>query len=192
VTRAERQVRGRGRWLAVAATVLAASLTSCSEDGGTVGSRTDAAGAETATTSPTGPRSTTPPRGSRETILIKTRITGFSGEVLAGSLIGDSPFCPGGTVGHEHGSPEIGYPAVNVFHCTGGQVRIGFGPGPDQMNDIVQTSGWEILDGSGGFAGITGLGQMKVRWARVGASRGRETFRGEGLIPRRLLRHHRR
>jgi len=107
----------------------------------------------------------------------------FEGEVLAGSGIGDSPFCRGGTVRHEPGSPEIGFPAINVFRCTDGQLRIGFGPGPDQMNNAVQTSSWEILDGSGRFAGMSGDGQMKVRFERAGASKGQETFKGRVVVP---------
>lgn len=108
---------------------------------------------------------------------------GFSGEVEPGSTLGGHPFCRDGTVRHEPGSPEIGYPAVNVFECPDGQLQVGFGPGPDQMDNAVQTSTWEVLEGSGDFAGMGGEGRMKVRFARPGASKGRETFRGTVLVP---------
>ena len=117
-------------------------------------------------------------------ILIGTRMVGFSGKVLPGSAIAGSPFCTDGTVRHEPGSPEIGFPAINVFDCPDGQLQIGFGPGPDQMNDSVQTSDWKILDGSGEFAGMSGEGQMKVRFPHPGASEGHETFRGTVVVVR--------
>jgi hypothetical protein len=116
-------------------------------------------------------------------MLVRTRITGFGGKVLAGSLLGERPFCPGGTVRHEHGSPEVGFPAVNVFRCSGGTLSIGFGPGPDQSGKRVQTSSWKILDGSGRLAGMTGHGQMEVRWDRRGATKGQETFDGKVGLP---------
>ena len=125
----------------------------------------------------------TPRKGDREPILVKTRVNGVAGKVLAGSVIGDAAFCPGGTLRHEHGSPDIGFPAVNVFLCADGQVEIGFGPGPDQMNNVVQTSYWEVLGGRGRFEGIRGDGRMTVRFARVGSSSGAETFRGFVVVP---------
>jgi len=160
--RSERRVWRRGRWLTVALTITVTVLAACgdgSADGGE-GDGTDA-----------------------ERIVIKTRVKMFTGTVLAGSIIGDSPFCPGGAVRHEHGSPEIGFPAINVFRCPDGQLKIGFGPGPDQMNNAVQTSYWEVLDGNGRFAGMSGDGQMIVRWERAGSPIGQETFTGMVVVP---------
>jgi hypothetical protein len=181
--RAERQIWGQGWRLTAAATFMVASLTACDNDGGDEGRATDASDAETRPSPSAETPGATPAPGPRESILIKTRITMFKGRVLAGSLIGDSPFCPGGTVRHERGSPDVGYPAINVFRCTDGQLRIGFGPGPDQLNNTVQTSSWQILDGSGRFAGTSGDGQMKVRWERSGAIKGQETFKGKVVLP---------
>ena len=164
------------RWLTVALTVVATGFAACDEGGGEGG------GGGTATKSPE-THLTTPPKGDREPILVKTRVRGFAGKVLPGSVVGDSPFCPGGTVRHEHGSPDIGFPAVNVFLCADGQLEIGFGPGPDQMNNVVQTSYWEVLDGRGSFAGTRGHGRMTVRFASLGSSRGEETFRGFVVVP---------
>jgi hypothetical protein len=104
----------------MALTIMATCLTACSDDGGGEGGdgRTAAPSADTHLTTP--PQETPSHdalAGDREPILIKTRVNGLGGEVLVGSVLGDSPFCPGGTVRHEHGSPEIGFPAINVFHC---------------------------------------------------------------------------
>ena len=45
-----------------------------------------------------------------QTILIKTRVDIPTGEVLAGSTIEDSPFCPGGTFRDRHGSEDPSVP----------------------------------------------------------------------------------
>ena len=119
----------------------------------------------------------------RTAITIKTKFVNFDGKVVPGSVIGTEPFCPGGTLHHQAGSPEIGYPAINVFTCGSSELRIGFGPGPDQMNKKVQTSDWKVLYGSGDFAGVTGSGHMRVVFPSVGASRGRETFTGAVTVP---------
>ena len=115
---------------------------------------------------------------SPQEIVIETRIAGFDGEVLAGSVLGGAAFCPGGTLHHEHGSHEIGFPAVNVFTCPAGTLSIGFGPGPGQMDQSVQTSSWRVLEGSGDFAGATGEGTMRVEFEEGADLRGRETFTG--------------
>ena len=107
---------------------------------------------------------TSPPTSDREKIVIKTRIVEFTGKALTGSVLGGAAFCPGGTVRHEHGSPEIGFPAINVFNCQAGALRIGFGPGPDQMDQVVQTSDWRVLDGTGSFAGSNGEGTMRMKF----------------------------
>jgi hypothetical protein len=122
-------------------------------------------------------------QGARKTIEIKTEFVDFEGKVVAGSFIGDARFCAGGTLHHEAGSPEIGYPAINVFTCGNSQLQIGFGPGPDQMNNRIQTSGWKVLGGSGDFAGATGTGQMKVEFPKAGATNGHETFTGTIVVP---------
>jgi hypothetical protein len=184
--RSERKIWRQGRWLTLALTIMATCVTACDDDrgGGDEDGRTVAPSANTHRTTPT---QATPshdaPEGDPEPILIKTRVKGLTGEVLAGSVLGDSPFCPGGSVRHEHGSLEIGFPAINVFQCPNGQLRIGFGPGPDQMNNSVQTSDWKILDGTGRFARISGDGQMIVQFERAGSVRGQETFTGHLVVP---------
>jgi hypothetical protein len=173
--------RHRAGWLVAVLTVTAIGLAACGDEGDGSGAA-DEAGAQTATPSPPAQASTGSP-GSGEPILVKTRINGFAGEVVDGSTLAGSPFCAGGTVRHERGSPDIGFPAVNVFDCSDGQLQVGFGPGADQMNDIVQTSGWKVLEGSGRFEGMTGEGQMKVEWESLGSEHGEETFTGTVLVP---------
>lgn len=163
---AKRRTRRRRLRLISAATIMSAGLTACGDLGGGDADVQSSTPAET-----------------REPILIKTRFVEFDGEVLPSSTIGDSPFCSGGTFRHEGGSPTIGFPAVNVFTCADGELRIGFGPGPDQQNNAVQTSNWKILDGTGRFAGMSGEGEMKVRFAKAGAVKGEETFRGQVMVP---------
>jgi hypothetical protein len=126
---------------------------------------------------------TTAPSPVGDKIVIKTRIVGFTGQVLEGSVLGGEAFCPGGTVRHEHGSLEIGFPAVNVLDCQAGSLRIGFGPGPDQMDQAVQTSDWRVLDGTEGFAGATGEGTMRVKFEDGDAAIGHETFTGVVDVP---------
>jgi hypothetical protein len=123
------------------------------------------------------------PAGESDRTVIKTRIVGFTGRVLTGSILGSTVFCRGGTVRHARGNLEIGFPAVNVFSCPTGSLRIGFGPGPDQMDYTVQTSNWRVLGGSGSFVGATGEGTMQVKWEQAEAALGRETFRGVIVLP---------
>ena len=168
--------------LTIALTLAAIVLAACSgndEDGGGTNPEPDVTSSDQDVSS----KSPAPDSGHGKPILIKTQLTMPTAKVLAGSVIGDAPFCPGGTARDEHGSLEIGHPVLRTFRCPDGQLRIGFGPGPDQMNNTVQTSDWEVLDGSGRFTGASGTGQMIVQWPRVGASQGQETFVGMVAVP---------
>jgi hypothetical protein len=171
------RVRSRPRSLALAVMIAAACLTSCGND-------TDEDSGSAQTTAPSiEVDNPAPPMLDGEKVLIKTRIVGFSGEVLTGSVLGGAAFCQGGTVRHDHGSPDIGFPAINVFDCQAGMLRIGFGPGPAQMDQLVQTSDWRVLDGTGSFAGFTGEGTMRVTFAEGATVRGHETFTGFVVVP---------
>jgi hypothetical protein len=171
-----------------AVTALALAAAGLGGSGGGKKKRLAAFGAAPAAATATAPATTGPTRatsaqGARTSIVIKTRFVDFDGTVVAGSHIGDTPFCAGGTLHHQIGSPEIGFPAINVFTCGDSRLKIGFGPGPDQMNNRIQTSGWKVLEGSGNFAGVTGSGRMKVEFPHVGASSGEETFTGAVVLP---------
>ncbi len=50
-----------------------------------------------------------------------------AGEVLSGSTIGDSAFCPGGRFGDRHGEPPLGL-VVKTIRCPGGRLTITFSP----------------------------------------------------------------
>ena len=66
-------------------------------------------------------------RRGGEAILIKTRLTIPVGEVLRGSSIGDSAFCPGGRFRDRHGGTGEGT-VVKTFRCPGGRLTITFSP----------------------------------------------------------------
>ncbi len=159
------------------ALLIAAVLTSCGNhnDAGIASAPTPSSRPALATSSP--------PTVDGERTVIKTRIVGFTGRVLTGSILGSAVFCRGGTLRHDRGNLEIGFPAVNVFNCPAGSLRIGFGPGPDQMDHAVQTSNWRVLGGTGSFVGATGEGTMRVKWEQGEAAIGRETFRGVIVLP---------
>jgi hypothetical protein len=120
---------------------------------------------------------------SDEPILIKTRLDGSKGEVLAGSTIGDSPFCPGGTSRYKHGSEDPSVPPYELvdstFRCPDGSSRIGFSPGQPQGR--TQAGPWRVVSGTGAYKGLQGGGEMKTTYDRGGGkhpTKGRETFTG--------------
>lgn len=181
--RGRRRARAvRATWVVVG-TCVALTLAACGQGGGAEVDKSRSP--SVASPTPGGTDGAQGSAGPPLPLLIRTRIDGFEGEVVSGSTIGDASFCPGGLVHHEHGSLEVGHPAVNVFDCPDGQLQIGFGPGPEQMDRAVQTSDWEVLEGSGRYADASGTGRMRVRFDRAGGSRGREVFTGEIAIRRR-------
>jgi hypothetical protein len=146
--------------------IVATGLVSCGDDEGSP--------EDSGTASPVVDRSATP---SREAILIETKLTIPTGEVLSGSVIGDSPFCAGGTFRDEHGNAEVGS-VLRTFSCPEGELKIGFSPGPPV--GPTQTGPWYILRdrGTGSFEGLRGNGQATVNYEDADATRGRETFTG--------------
>jgi hypothetical protein len=171
------------RWLAVALTVTAVGLAACGDEDGDESAMTAAPDAE-ATSSQSA-------EGS-EMILIKTRTTigaaeqlGGSnvsgrGEVLDGSSIGGSPFCPGGTFQDAHSEDhEIGL-VERKFDCPDGSLRIGFSP-QEPTSPLTQSGPWQVVacSGSGAFLGLQGDGQMEIKYQpHTRATEGRETFTG--------------
>jgi hypothetical protein len=99
------------------------------------------------------------------------------GEVLDGSSIGDSPFCPGGTFSDMHSDdPDIGL-VDRTFRCPDGSLRIGFTPGMPQGR--TQAGPWKVVSGTGAFDGLEGNGQMEITYEpNTRATEGRETFTG--------------
>ena len=94
-----------------------------------------------------------------EAILIKTHVTIPTGEVLRGSSIGDSPFCPGGTFRDKDGNDTIGS-VDRTFRCPEASLSNGFTRGVGQNRK--QTIPWKIVSGTGAFEGPQGSGQMEI------------------------------
>ena len=147
--------------------------------GGNRGGQAEEAG--TAETRPTEAEQMTTATEEGETILIKTHVTispartGATGEVLRGSSIGDSPFCPGGAFRDKHGNDTIGL-VDRTFRCPKGRLRIGFTPGVPQGR--TQAGPWKIVSGTGAFEGLRGDGEMETKYERGSFDEGRETFTG--------------
>ena len=100
-----------------------------------------------------------------------------TGEVLAGSTIGGSPFCAGGTIRDSHGSTD---PAVRLIvqtiTCPDGTVRLRFTP--DEPQGLTQTGSWTIVSGTGAFEGLRGSGEMEVVYDPDEDSPAHVTFTG--------------
>ena len=158
-THVGREGRHRRR-LALAMAVAALGLAACGEETGTSASSDPEATSQHVA-------------GEGEAILIKTRLTLPDGEVLDGSVIGDSPFCPGGTFHDEHGTGE--FLVLKTFECPGGTIEIGFSP---TERSLKQSSLWKVLDGTGDFEGMSGHGEMSAKFDRAEPSSGQETFTG--------------
>jgi hypothetical protein len=155
----------------MALTIAAFGLAACGDDGGDPGER--AAGPDV------DHGASAPGEVDGKAILIKTSLTIPTGEVLAGSVIGDSRFCRGGTFrDKEGGSPEVGT-VLRTFRCPDGQLTIGFTPQGVQgrtTGPIKQTGPWKVVGGSGRFERLRGHGRMTVTFKRPPV--GRETFTG--------------
>lgn len=153
-------------WLAVVVTVTAIGFAACGGDDGDAGGMTATGDVEAR--SP-------PATDGGEAILIKTSVSIPAGEVLDGSSIGDTPFCPGGTFTDQHGDENIGL-VDRTFRCPDGTLRIGFTPGVPQGD--TQAGPWRVLGGTGAFEELQGSGQMEIRYERGSDTKGRETFTG--------------
>jgi hypothetical protein len=171
----------RARWLALALTLAAVGLGACGDDDG------DETGV--ATTSGVDSDVSADPGDGSEEILIKTQaeigaaeeLRGSNvseGEVLDGSSIGDSPFCPTGTFRDAHSEdPEIGF-VDRTFLCPDGGLRIGFSP-QAPTTPRTQSGPWHVVSGTGAFEGLEGRGQMEIKYEpHTKATEGRETFTG--------------
>ena len=112
--------------------------------------------------------------GVGEAILIKTHVIfpqrgAVFGEVLRGSFIGDSRFCPGGRFRDQPRRTEI----IKAFRCHNGRLQISFRPHGEPP---TASSPWKVVGGSGRFEGLRGHGWMVEKDA--GPREGRETFTG--------------
>ena len=155
----------RAAILLTAAAVGALGLGACSADSG--GADRPAATADTSAEETSGSL-----RG--DALLIETRVTDarrHTGEVLDGSRIGESPFCPGGAAS---GSSE-GATITTTFSCSGGTLTVQYAP---TQRALVQSSEWWVVSGTGDFEGLRGGGSMVAAFEADDPDVGREIFAG--------------
>ncbi len=119
-------------------------------------------------TADAGAASTTARRG--EQIVIRTRMIIAAkegaepiatGQVLARSTLGDSPFCAGGTVVDSHGSsdPTV-WLIIETITCPDGTVKLRLEPDPS--SGLNQTGSWTVASGTGSFERLRGGGEMEA------------------------------
>jgi len=153
----------------VLALTIATGLAACGGDNG--------GGVRTVTVAPADPSAqetsgAAPVRG--DAILIETRVTNarrHTGMILAGSVIGESPFCRSGTSSGASDGPTI----TTTFRCPGGTLKVQYAP---TQPSRVQSAVWEVVRGTGSLQGLRGGGSMVARFDRDDPDRGRETFTG--------------
>ena len=150
------------RWLRATLAVAAIGLAACGGDNG---------GEVRTVTVPAVEQDTT---ATGDAILIETRITdarAHTGEVLSGSFIGESAFCPGGkTSGGSEGAV-----ITATFRCSDGSLKVSYSPMQDSP---VQGADWEVVSGTGSYDGLRGGGSMVARFGSKDPDEGRETFTG--------------
>jgi len=131
------------------------------------------------------PGATSTTDSGAEKVVIRTSLTVAAtsgaepiatGEVLAGSTIGGSPFCGGGTILDSHASRD---PAVaklglidRAITCADGSVRMVFTPEPPEGGS------WRIVSGTGPFEGLRGHGEFEVTYDPDDEALARETYTG--------------
>jgi hypothetical protein len=135
--------------LAVATTAMAVGAVACG--GGVADDGHRAASTPTASVS----------SGTPRPILIKTRVDIPTGRILAGSTVGGSAFCPGGTVMDKHGTPDIGLVDRTVT-CQDGTLRLGLNPQLPVGN--TQSGPWRIISGTGAYDRWRGNGRMTITY----------------------------
>ena len=149
------------RWLPATLAVATIGLAACGDD----------SGAEVRTVTTTEAEQGAPVTG--DAILIETRITNIgrhTAEVLSGSFIGESAFCRAGKASGG-GNPTV----TTTFRCPNGRLKIRFAP---MQRSSVQSAVWEVVSGTGRFAGLRGGGSMVARSEREAPESLRETFTG--------------
>jgi hypothetical protein len=129
--------------------------------------------AETAAPTRTPEATAAAPQGG-DAILIETRITDARthiGEVLEGSVIGETAFCVGGTSTGSSEGPTI----TSVITCPEGTLTLQYAP---TQHSLAQSSEWEVVSGTGSFEGLTGGGTMVASFQSDDPDAGREVFTG--------------
>ena len=100
------------------------------------------------------------------------------GEILNGSSIGETPFCPGGTFQDAHTEdPAIGF-LDRTVKCSDGTVRIGFAP-QQPTSPLTQSGPWHVVSGTGAYEDLMAEGEMRIRYEpHTQGTEGQETFSG--------------
>jgi hypothetical protein len=136
--------------------------------------------------------STTAPRGEpiviREKLIIAAEEGSepiATGTILAGSTLGGTPFCAGGTILESHASldPKMKSYLIDLkITCPDGTVRIGFTPEvgaePAPQGQTPQKGVWTIVSGTGAFEGLGGSGKSEAVYGPSPSSPVRQTFTG--------------
>jgi hypothetical protein len=154
----------------VALTVASSSLVACG--GGNDGEIRTVTVAPAATSAQ---ETAVPPKASGDAILIETRVPDaklHTGEVLDASVIGESPFCPGGTTTGGSDGPTI----TTTFHCPDGTLTVQYAP---IQPSLVQGAVWEIVSGTGKLEGLRGGGSMVAKFEDEDVSTGAPSSGGE-------------
>jgi hypothetical protein len=139
--------------------------------------------------SDTSAASTTAPPG--EPIVIREKLTIAAtegsepiatGQILAGSKLGGSPFCACGTIRDTHASldPKMEpYLIDRKISCPDGTVRIGFTPEVGaKPQGQTQKGPWTIVSGTGAFERLRGSGKSETVYGSNPTSPVRETLTG--------------
>ncbi len=153
--------------LVTAAMIAAIGLAACSAD--TEGGADADAPAQTSA-----PETSTADPVSGDAILIQTRITdarSHTGEVLDGSVLGETTFCSGG----ESKGSSAGAAITTTFSCPDGTLTVEYAP---RQPSLVQSSQWEVVSGTGSFEGLQGGGWMVAAFDGDDPDVGREVFTG--------------
>jgi hypothetical protein len=103
------------------------------------------------------------------------------GDILEGSMLGDAPFCVGGTVQDRHpgtSAAEQPFLLVRTITCPDGTLRAGFSPDVGQTQSPTQGGSWTILSGTGTFERVRGGGELEVTYDPDDGSHALETWSG--------------
>jgi hypothetical protein len=105
-----------------------------------------------------------------------------TGTILAGSTLGGTPFCVGGTIHDSHASidPKMAsYFIDRKITCPDGTVRIGLTPevGAETQSQ-TQKGSWTIVSGTGAYEGLGGGGKGEAVYSPSPSAPVRETLTG--------------
>lgn len=147
--------------------IASAGLTACGDD--------DGGEVKTVTVTETSAQSNAAePPADGDAVLIETRVSdakNHKGEVAGTSVIGESPFCRGGTTTGGSEGPTI----TTTIRCDGGTLVLRYAP---MQPSLTQAAVWAVVEGTGSFKGMRGGGWMAASFKRDNPDSGREVFAG--------------